>query len=123
MKANRECHTEQNKSSKMKYLSGYKYELKREKYIEQLPCEKAREVFKSRSQIMNLKMNYKNMYTNTKCPRCNKEEDNELHMIEECSQINNRPDSAMFEMVQEGRDINKLYIITKFLIDEISTRE
>ena len=45
----------------MKYLSGYKYELKREIYIEQLPCEKAREVFKSRSKMMNLKMNYKNI--------------------------------------------------------------
>ena len=31
--------------------------------------------------MMNPKMNYKNMYTNTKCPRCNKEEDNELHIM------------------------------------------
>ena len=78
MKANREYQTEQNESSEMKYLSDYKYELKREKYIEQLPCEKAREVFQLRSKMMDLRMNYKNMYTNTKCPRCNKEDDNEL---------------------------------------------
>ena len=31
MKANREYQTEQNESSEMKYLSDYKYELKREK--------------------------------------------------------------------------------------------
>ena len=66
MRANREYLTEQNESTKMKYLSDYKYELKREKYIEQLPREKAREVFKLRSKMMNLRMNYKNMYTNTK---------------------------------------------------------
>ena len=108
MRANREYLTEQNESTKMKYLSDYKYELKRKKYIEQLPRDKAREVFKLRSKMMNLRMNYKNMYTNTKCPRCNKEEDNELHIIEECSKINNRPDSATFKTVQEGKDINKL---------------
>ena len=73
--------------------------------------------------MMNPKMNYKNMYTNTKCPRCNKEEDNELHIIEQCTQINNRPDSATFETAQEGRNLNKLLTITKFLMDEISTRE
>ena len=31
--------------------------------------------------MMNLEMNYKNMYTNTKCPRYNKEDDNELHIM------------------------------------------
>ena len=62
MKANREYQTEQNESSKMKYFSDYKYELKRKKYIEQLPCEKAREVFKFRSKMMDLRMNYKNIH-------------------------------------------------------------
>ena len=66
---------------------------------------KAREVFKLRSKMMDLRMNYKNMYTGTKCPRCN------------------RPDSATFKMVQEGDDINKLWTITNFLMDEISARE
>ena len=56
-------------------------------------------------------------------PKYNKEEDNELHIIEECSQINNRPDSTTFKTVQEGDDINKMWTITKFLMDEISTRE
>ena len=54
MKANREYQTEQNGSSKMKYLSDYINDLKIEIYIE-LPCEKARKVFKLRSKMMDLK--------------------------------------------------------------------
>ena len=56
-------------------------------YLYKLPKEQARAVFMARTRMIEVKTNYKNMYTNTICRVCGLKEETQQHVLEECTSI------------------------------------
>ena len=46
-------------------------------------------IFRARSRMIKVKGNYKNGYPDLKCRICNKEDETQTHILEECTTLHN----------------------------------
>ena len=91
-----------------------------QKYLKSNPVkitqEEAKEIFKLRSKVTEVKENFKGKYENIECELC-KEEENQEHIMT-CKELNKNekiekiPD---FEEIYKGNITNQLKIVRKFL--------
>ena len=91
-----------------------------ENYMLRLPHKHARIIFLIRTRMLNLKCNQKSKFKeDLKCPRCQKELDNEKHLIEQCKAIPiKRPDNIKYEdALNSETDVEQLKIIAQFVIE------
>ena len=102
--------------SKVKNLEHKSYEM--QKYLKSNPVkitqEEAKEIFKLRSKVTEVKENFKGKYENIECELC-KEEENQEHIMT-CKELNKNekiekiPD---FEEIYKGNITNQLKIVRK----------
>ena len=81
--------TEGQNKSKFKFLTTNSETRRSAKpsYLYKLPKEQARAIFMTRTRMIKVKTNYKNMYTNTICRGCGLKEETQQHVLEECTSI------------------------------------
>ena len=76
--------------TKTKYYMDNKKEPKpgkRAEYINKCTRMEASTIFKARTRMLRVKCNYKKMYQDTICRICHKEEENQEHILEHCTEI------------------------------------
>ena len=111
--------------SKVKHLKHYVFEM--QKYFK--PCnikitkEEAQEIFKLRSRVSDVKLNYKGKYETYECQVCKKEDESQEHIIIKCTSLNKSKEEIMkYEDIFDGNVIKKVKIARKF-IENIKLRE
>ncbi len=60
---------------------------KRPKYMKELTRKQASIIFKARTRMLDVKNNYKGKYKDTKCRKCNYENETQEHILQECTGI------------------------------------
>ena len=90
-----------------------------------IKIEEAQEIFRMRSRVSDVKMNYKEKYENFDCDICKEENETQIHLIE-CKEINNH--KKEYEKPPEYEELlkknvqNQLKIVRHFL-QNIKIRE
>lgn len=76
--------------SKVKYFLENKKEWKvktRAKYMNKMNRVEVSTIFKARSRMLEIKNNYKNMHRNRNCRLCGLQEEDQTHVLEECTAL------------------------------------
>ena len=96
--------------SKVKHLKHYVFEM--QKYFK--PCnikitkEEAQEIFKLRSRVSDVKLNYKGKYETYECQVCKKEDESQEHIIVKCKSLNkSKEEMIKYEDIFEGNVIKR----------------
>ena len=80
---------EQNKSKVKFYIENNKdLSGKRKKYLDECNRWEASHILKARARMINVKANYKGKFRDTICRFCQLQEETQIHIMEECEQIN-----------------------------------
>ena len=74
----------------------------RAKYLNKLNRNEASVIFRARTRMLNVKSNYKNAHKNLKCRMCNKHEETQMHILEECEELNEIPRITKEMIFNEG---------------------
>ena len=61
---------------------------KRAPYMDHLSRREVSAIFAARTRMLDVKANFKNKYSDTKCRWCKTEEETQQHIMEECEEIN-----------------------------------
>ena len=71
-------------------------------------------IFKLRSEVTNIKMNYKGMYENFQCEVCNEEDETQEHIIK-CKILNKEEkDNVDYSKIKNGNIIEMVKIARMF---------
>jgi hypothetical protein len=81
---------------------------KRKIYLSKLTRTEASEIFKLRSRMIKVKRNFKGAYTNLTCRGCNANEENQKHVLEECSSIHESEVTKIFKEDYFTDDVDTL---------------
>ena len=82
--------TAENKS-KMQYYKEGKIHWKagqRSQYLNKLNRNLCSTIFKARTRMINVKANYKSTHEDMKCRLCELKEETQIHILEECEELN-----------------------------------
>ena len=96
--------------SKMKYYLEGKKEWKimnRPEYMNKLNRNQVGIIYRARTRMLDIKGNYTGKYQNNNCRACNKVEETQIHILEECETINKDFSPITKEMIFDD-DIHKL---------------
>ena len=111
MKIKKESH------SKVKNIKHTKYEIQNYLKASQLKItqEEAREIFKLRCRVTDVKANYKGKYENIDCQECH-EEENQKHIIN-CKLLNKDENEKLpeYEEILKSNAATQLQIAKKFM--------
>ena len=74
---------------------------KRATYLNKLNRMEASIIFKARTRMLDIKNNYKNKYRDKTCRLCNQQEEDQIHVLSECTGLNTKglqpvPTSSIF---------------------------
>ena len=72
-------------NNKEKVMAG-----KRAPYMDLLSRREVSAIFAARTRMLDVKANFKNKYSDTKCRWCRTEDETQQHIMEECVEINRR---------------------------------
>ena len=80
--------------------------------------DEAQLIFKLRCQVTNIKVNLKGMYDDLACTACEKEEENQKHIIE-CQELNENEnlEELKYEYILSGTVKEQLRIARKFKLN------
>ena len=70
---------------------------KRQIYLSKLTRTEASDIFKLRSRMIRVKRNYKSAYPNLTCRGCNANEENQQHVLVECTGIHESEESKIYK--------------------------
>ena len=80
-----------------------------------ISIEEKQMIFKLRSKVTNVKMNFKGMHEDLKCKICNEEENETQKHILECKILNNNETQNLeYEKIENGNIIDMVQIVRKF---------
>ena len=82
--------TSENKSKVIYYEDGKKGEYKagiRENYINKLTRNQVNIIISARGRMLDVKSNYRNKHTDLLCRMCEKMEETQTHILEECDEL------------------------------------
>ena len=79
-------------------------------------------IFRARSRMIKVKGNYKNGNTNINCRLCEKNEETQQHILEECETINTKYSKVSKEMIFD-EDINALKETAKLIEQRLQMLE
>ena len=104
--------------SKIRNLKHKSYEMQNylKSNAEKITQDEAKEIFKLRSKVTDVKGNFKGKYENIKCQLCEEDEDQKHIII--CKELNkseNEEKIPDFEEIYKGNINNQVKIIRKFL--------
>lgn len=86
--------------SKLKNLVKFKTSIGQEAYMN-LPRDEASILFRLRTRMLPLKTNMKGQHSNTLCPRCSLEDDDESHLMEVCANLRNQREKYNITTLEE----------------------
>ena len=104
--------------SKIRNLKHKSYEMQNylKSNAEKITQDEAKEIFKLRSKVTDVKGNFKGKYENIKCQLCEEDEDQKHIII--CKELNkseNEEKIPDFEEIYKGNINNQVKIVRKFL--------
>lgn len=104
--------------SKLKNLRRFKRKVVPESYLS-LPRDEASVIFRLRTRMLPLKNNMKGIHSDTLCPRCSLETDDEYHLLEVCAKLHHLRSkysiSTFEEIFQDGTSLAKLKDYANFV--------
>ena len=109
---------EQKKASHSK-VKTLKHENKgMQKYLKhgkmKITIEERQLIFKLRSEVTNIKMNYKGMFEDFQCEVCNEEDETQEHILK-CKILNKKEEEIVdYSKIKNGNIIEMLKIARKF---------
>ena len=110
-----------NTKSKVRYLLNYstgKIHYRKE-YLQKLNRFQASTIFKARARMLDVKANYKGKHNDLKCRLCKLQEENQNHILFECTKNNISPEERfLIEDLFDDKNINKLKEIAR-TIDKV----
>ena len=79
-----------------------------------ITIEERQLIFKLRSEVTNIKMNYKGMFENFQCEVCNEEDETQEHILK-CKILNKKEEEIVdYSKIKNGNIIEMLKIARKF---------
>ena len=79
-----------------------------------ISIEEKQMIFKLRSKVTNVKMNFKGMHEDLKCKICNEENETQKHLLE-CKILNENEKQVLeYEKIENGNIIDMVQIVRKF---------
>ena len=79
-----------------------------------ITIEERQLIFKIRSEVTNVKMNFKGMYENFKCEVCNEEDENQEHILK-CKLLNKEEiENIDYSKIKNGNVIEMVKIARQF---------
>ena len=109
----------EDKKSKHSKVKQLKHEIfGMQKYLRKnnmkISIEEKQMIFKLRSEVTNVKMNFKGMHEDLKCKICNYENETQKHLLE-CKILNeNEKQILEYEKIENGNIIDMVQIVRKF---------
>ena len=92
--------TEGQRKSKIKFLNNGTQQWKpgtRREYMEKLNREDASTIFKARTRMLDIKNNYRGKYGNNLCRACGLNEEDQKHVLEQCTSIHTTDEEKVTE--------------------------
>ena len=62
----------------------------RSHYLNRMSRNECSTIFKARTRMLEIKNNYKNKYIDHKCRLCNTQEEDQMHVLETCTELATR---------------------------------
>ena len=111
--------------SKMQYYMDGKNKIylnKRTEYMRKLTRNQVSNIFKARTRMLKVKLNYKNAYREHKCRICGNEDESQKHVLEQCQKLNEITTPITKEMIF-SENITEITKTAKLIQERVNALE